>query len=72
MNRFSTLPSGKCSTTRKRIDIKMLLCLSAPMQKNNIESIHHDHIQTCDFSALDWKYPFKTNLIQKIKILCLS
>ena len=72
MNRFSTLPSGKCSTTRKRIDIKMQLCLSAPMQKNNIESNHHDHIQTCDFSVLDWKYPFTTNSIQKIKILFLS
>ena len=60
--------------TRKRRDIKMLLCLSDTVRiKFNIVSNNDlGGMQKCYFSALERKYPFWTNLVQKSKIVSLT
>ena len=47
------------SATRSRRDIKIPLCLSAPVRNN------HGLTQNFDFSVLDRKYTFRTGLVQK-------
>ena len=37
------------------------------MQKFNIVSNDHGHTQKCDFSVLDWKYPFLGKFGPKIQ-----
>ena len=61
------------STTRRRRDIKIPLCRSAPVWKKfNIVSNDHGRTKKCDFPVLDRKYPFRANLVQEIKIVSLN
>ena len=53
------------STTRRRRDIKIALCLSAPAEKFNVVSNDHGRTHKCDFSVSDRKYPFCANLVKK-------
>ena len=60
------------STTRRRRDIKIALCLSAPAEKFNVVSNDHGRTHKCDFSVSDRKYPFCANLVKKKKIQIVS
>ena len=66
------LSTGIVSANRRRRHIKILLCLSAPLQKVYMISNNHGQIDKSDFSVLDWKLPSWTNFDQKIKIISLS
>ena len=52
--------------------LQILLCLLGPVQKSNIVRNEHGHTQRCEFSVIDKKHPFWTNLAQKIKIVSPS
>ena len=46
------------SATRRRRDIKILLCLTTPMRKSFIVSKDHGRTHNCNFSTTDREYPF--------------
>ena len=60
------------SATRSRRDIKIPLCLSAPVRNFIIVIINHGRTHKCDFSVFYRKYPVWANLAKKIKIFSLS
>ena len=49
--------------------LQILLSVGHPAEMFNIERNDHGHTQRWEFSVLDQKHPFWTNLAQKIKIV---
>ena len=60
------------SATRRRRDMTTPLCVTACTENFNLLSNDQGGTQKCDFSVLVRKYPFWTNLVQKIKVASLS
>ena len=61
------------SATKRKRDIKIPLCLSAPhAEKFNIVSNDHGRTHKCDFSVSGREYLFWASLVEDIKIVSLS